>query len=233
MYQTAIEHIRKSIFPIFYRIPSEKTSSFGVSGTGFFFHPRGYFLTAHHVITDVPPHSRLLYAGNIPGHAVVPLEITEVHSDSSRDIFLGRVERDALPSVTLAVKNPRLGKSVCLSGYPLARLSLNPDGSINASNARMYWQPTFVIDYITAESGSRQHHGFITQHTSLRGMSGGPVFDPEGVVYGIDVATLTRKIPEDPDHPEKVTVLRNGVVVGIEIIREILSRLDLIPSAGE
>ena len=229
MYQAAIERIRKSIFPIFYHTTSEKVSSLGVSGTGFFFHPQGYFLTAHHVTTDIPPHSRLLYAGNIPEHAVAPFEITEVHSDPGRDIFVGRVEREALSPVSLALENPRAGKSVCLSGYPLARLSLNPDGSINATNVRMYWQPTFVIDDISSEIDRRKHRGFITQHTSLRGMSGGPVFDPGGTVFGIDAATLTRKIPEDPDNPEKITVVRNGIVIGIETIRDILRRQNLLP----
>lgn len=229
MYQAAIEKIRRSIFPIFYQTVSGKGLSLGVSGTGFFVGEGGYFLTAHHVTTDVPDHSRLLYAGNIPEHPVAPRDILEVFSDPERDIFLGRVEPDFLPPVTLAGKNPNIGASICLSGYPLASPSRNPDGSINVRNVRMYWQPTCVIDYISAEIEHRKHRGFITQHTSLRGMSGGPVFDPGGVVFGIDAATLTRKIPEDPDNPEKITAVKNGIVIGIETIQDILRRQNLLP----
>ena len=82
------------------------------------------------------------------------------------------------------------------------------------------------MDGITADISQRHYQGFITQHTSLSGMSGGPVFDSKGDVYGMDVATLTRKIPE-PDGGE--TIVPNGVAIGIDAIRELLAeRIPLV-----
>ena len=48
-------------------------------------------------------------------------------------------------------------------------------------------------------------------------MGGGPVFDTNGTVLGIDVATMTRAIPE-PDGRE--TLVPNGVAIGSDVIRE-------------
>lgn len=220
MYQNAIEKIRRSIFPVFFQVTQGNRITLGVSGTGFFVTHDGHFLTANHVITNVPPGATLLYAGNVP-YQVLPklIELEQVFQDAVNDVFVGRVNTDPLPPVPLADTVVRPGQTLCLSGYPLARLSRNPDGAINMANVRPYWQPTFVIDGFAATIDSHQYRGFITQHTSLRGMSGGPVFDPRGLVYGMDVATMTRRIPE-PNNRE--TTVPNGVVEGINALLEVV-----------
>jgi S1-C subfamily serine protease len=221
MYQHAITRISKSIFPVFYRLIRGRETQIGVSGTAFFITSEGHFITANHVTTDIPAGARLIYGGNVPFTPISqPVEIEEVYRISESDIFIGRVQQGTLSAISFAHENPKPGKSLCLSGYPLPQLSLNPDGSINVSNVRQYWQPTFVIDFIKASIEHRQYIGFITQHASLRGMSGGPVFDIEGVVYGMDVATWKRKIPE-PDGSE--TIIENGLVLGVERIREVIN----------
>ncbi len=55
-------------------------------------------------------------------------------------------------------------------------------------------------------------------------MSGGPVFDAEGQVFGIDVATLNRTIPEPNG---RQTDVPNGVVINVVRIREITRDLAL------
>jgi S1-C subfamily serine protease len=51
-------------------------------------------------------------------------------------------------------------------------------------------------------------------------MSGGPVFDMKGRVYGMDVATLTRKIPEANGIE---TIVPNGVAIDVVTIKKILT----------
>ncbi len=221
MYQEAISRVRGSIFPVFFESRQGNLVHIGVLGTGFFVNDKGLFVTAYHVATNTPTGARLLYPGNVPNKPLrQPVDIEEVYSDAVKDVFVGRVSQESLPALSFAAEKPRPGKSVCLSGYPLARLSRKPDGTIDVGGVRIYWQPTFVIDGIAAQVDQREYQGFITQHTSLSGMSGGPVFDTEGLVYGMDVATFNRDILKRDG--QKIPV-SNGLVMGADTIQEILS----------
>lgn len=224
MHQNSIEQIKNSIFPVFFQSIQGPTTQIGVSGTGFFIDNQGHFITAHHVTTDVPPDSTLLYLGNVPDKVIPPVRILEVFSDPVRDIFIGKVEMGGLPPVNLSFDKPKIGKNVCLCGYPLAQLFQNSDGSINVGNVRQYWQPTFIIDSITANNNGKNYLGFMTQDTSLNGMSGGPVFDTDGIVYGVDVAMLTREIPQKDRGPISV---HNGIVIENISIKDIYEKINI------
>ena len=224
MFQESIEQIKNSIFPIFFQSVQGPTTQIGVSGTGFFIDNQGHFITAHHVTTDVPSNSTLLYLGNVPDKVIAPVKIIEIFSDPVRDIFLGKVESGSLPPVKLSFDKPKIGKTVCLCGYPLAQLFQNHDGSINVGNVRQYWQPTFIIDGITANNNGKNYLGFMTQDTSLNGMSGGPVFDIEGIVYGVDVAMLNREIPQKDRSPISV---HNGIVIENITIKDIYEKINI------
>jgi hypothetical protein len=100
----------------------------------------------------------------------------------------------------------------------MALVATNPRGGLIA-HIRRYWQPSFVIDVSEVVIDNRLYDGYIVQHTCLRGMSGGPVFDIQGNVRGMAVATLTRKIPERDDDP---TIVRNGIVIDGEHIRRFI-----------
>ena len=83
MYQSAIEKIKKSIFPIFFVSTNDGNMQIGVGGTGFFIDTKGHFLTALHVLTEAPTNSIFQYRGNIPDHIVNPPEvITEIYRDA-------------------------------------------------------------------------------------------------------------------------------------------------------
>ena len=225
MYQDAIESVRDSIFPIFFKARHEGAVQLGVSGTGFFITDDGHFLTACHVITDTPCGSKIFYVGNVPSNPLdAPMEIEEVARDEQKDLFVGRVPDGGLPALSFLDEAVRPGKSVSLSGYPLSRLSQNPDGSIDVFSVRPFWQPTFVLDGLSVDVNNREYRGYMTQHTSLRGMSGGPVFDMTGGIVGMDVATLTRKITAQDG---RETIIPNGVVVSVERIRELVDDLGL------
>jgi hypothetical protein len=102
----------------------------------------------------------------------------------------------------------------------MAVLSINTQGGF-VSNVRRYWQPTFVVDATQAVVAGRSFDGYIVDHPCFSGMSGGPVFDVEGKVRGMAVATLTRSILELEGDP---TVVRNGIVLDVEHIRAFIGK---------
>lgn len=120
---------------------------------------------------------------------------------------------------------PKAGKSICLCGYPLAQLSQNPDGSINVRAVRQYWQPTFIIDAVTVADNGKNYIGFMTQDISLNGMSGGPVFDTEGVVYGIDTAFVQREISQK-DKP--AIQVFNGIALENASIADVYAKINIV-----
>lgn len=225
MYQKAIEKIKKSIFPIFFISVQGQNTQIGVTGTGFFIDDQGHFVTALHVITDCPPNSTFQYRGNIPDHIVNPPQpIVEIFRDPVRDIFLGKINAAPTTPVALVLDKPKAGMSVCLCGYPLAQLSQNPDGSINVGAVRQYWQPTYIIDAVTVADRGKNYVGFMTQDISLNGMSGGPVFDIEGIVHGIDTAFLTREIPQKDNKPS-IQVF-NGIALENASIPDVYAKIN-------
>jgi S1-C subfamily serine protease len=216
MYADAVARISESIFPIFFTPPEGTLISMGVNGTGFFVDDTGLFVTADHVMSIAPAGAIMYYYGKVPDEVCQPaVEIERVASDPPRDLYLGRITRDYLEPVELSPEPVRPGDSVCLSGYPMAVLATNPQGGV-VGNIRRYWQPTFVIDATQAVINNRIYDGYIVQHTCLRGMSGGPVFDMQGKVRGMAVATLTRTIPEPGGTP---TIVSNAIVIGVNYIR--------------
>lgn len=226
MYQIAIEKIKQSIFPIFYILIEGQNTTMGITGTGFFIDDKGHFLTALHVITEAPANSIFQYRGSIPDHIVNPPEvITEIYRDPIRDIFLGKLNILNTTPVVSVLDRPKTGKSICLCGYPLAKLSLNPDGSINVSAVRQYWQPTFIIDSVTITEKEKNYVGFMTQDISLNGMSGGPVFDSDGIVHGIDTAFVQREIPQKDKAAIQVF---NGIALENASIADVYAKINLV-----
>ncbi len=223
MYQDSIEKIKKSIFPIFFQSVQGQTTQIGVSGTGFFIDNQGHFLTALHVMTDVPANSSFQFRGNIPDNVTnPPIPLVEIYRDPIRDIFLGKINNAGQLPVNFSLNKPKVGKSVCLCGYPLPQLSQNPDGSLNVAAVRQYWQPTYIIDGVTVADNGKNYIGFMTQDTSLNGMSGGPVFDNEGIVYGINTALFRREIPQ-PD--KSIIQIYNGIALENASITDVYAKI--------
>ena len=228
MFADAISKITESIFPIFFAYEQDDGVTMGVSGTGFFVAESGIFVTVDHIMTCAPPGATYYYYGKVPDQVCQPaVEIEHVASDPTRDLYLGRVRRDYLRPADLSSEPVRPGDYLCLSGYPMAVLSMNAqDGFIG--NIRRYWQPTFVIDAAEAMIGGRAYAGYIVDHACISGMSGAPVFDTQGTVRGMSVATLTRTIPELEGNP---TVITNGIVLDVEHIRAFIEENERALSA--
>ena len=216
MFADAIAKITDSIFPIFFAYEQDGVPTLGVSGTGFFVAQDGLFVSVDHIMNCAPAGSTYYFYGKLPEQVAQPaVEIERVASDPKQDLFLGRVSRDYLSPVELASEKLRPGDDVCLSGYPMAVLSVNAQSRF-VGNVRRYWQPTFVVDVTQATVEGRTFDGYLVGHAAFSGMSGGPVFDTAGEVRGMAVATITRTIPSLEGDPTLVT---NGIVLDIEHIR--------------
>ena len=210
MFADAVAKLTASIFPVFYIYEQEEVPTIAVSGTGFCVDDSGLFVTVDHSMTCAPDGATYYYYGNLPDQLSQPaVEIERVASDPGRDLFLGRVGRNYLRPVELSGEAVRPGDFVCLSGYPMAEVSINAKGGFVA-DVRRYWQPTFVVDATQAVVDGRVYDGYLVGHPCFSGMSGGPVFDVAGQVRGMAVATLTRTWPELNGEP---TVVRNGIVL--------------------
>ena len=221
MYADAVAQITQSIFPIFVLPPDETVIQMGIAGTGFFIGSSGLFLTADHVMTSAPAGSVHYYYGRVPDEVFQPaVEIEHVASDPAHDLYLGRIPGVTYTAALLSPETVRPGDSVCLSGYPMAVLASNQRGGV-IGNIRRYWQPSFAIDAAQALINNRLYDGYIVQHTCLRGMSGGPVFDMQGRVRGMAVATLSRSIPAE-SVGGLPTIVSNGIVIDVEHLRRFI-----------
>jgi S1-C subfamily serine protease len=226
MYADAVARMTQSIFPIFYI--HRENDLVGVCGTGFFVGEDGIFLTSDHVMASPPPGADVYFYGRTPDEVCEPaLELEHLASDPSRDLYLGKMARDDLRPAELSDEPVRPGDSVCLSGYPMADLTISPQGHIVGS-VRRYWQPSFVVDETQVVIQGRRYCGYIVEHSCYPGMSGAPVFDVDGRVRGLVGANLTRTIPPLPD--QVPTVVANGVVIDVEHIRGILATSESAPS---
>ena len=221
MFADAVAKLTASIFPIFYAYEHEDGPIMAVSGTGFCVDDSGLVVTVDHSMTCAPAGATYYYYGNLPDQLIQPaVEIERVASDPGRDLFLGRVGRNYLRAVDLSGETVRPGDAVCLAGYPMAEVSIKAEGGVVA-NVRRYWQPTFVLDATQAVVDGRVYDGYLVGHPCFSGMSGGPVFDVEGKVRGMAVATFNRS---ECELTGDRTVVKNGIVLDVERIRAFLDR---------
>lgn len=218
MYADAVARIARTIFPVFYVHHEDRLA--GVCGTGFFAGEDGVFLTSDHVMGSPPAGATAYFYGRTPDEVCDPaVELEQVWSDPSHDLYLGRVCGEDVPPAELADEPVRPGDSVCLSGYPMSDVKVGPHGGLVGS-VRRHWQPTFVVDEMDVVIQGRTYSGFLVEHPCYPGMSGAPVFDMQGRVRGLIGANLTRTIPPLPD--ELPTVVSNGIVIDVAHIKEFL-----------
>ena len=229
MFVKSIKIAKGAMFPIF-RWDQVKTNQarVGVAGTGFFINSRGYFVSVTHVFDNPTTDTKFLYIGRIPDEIQNPrLEIKEICRNDNLDIYLGKVDVKTPKYFYLAKNIPDIGRSVCVSGYPLAQIAPNQQGGLDVGQVRRYFQPTFVLDKGVANSDSgagktRKHDGFLVRDVGLFGMSGGLVFDTHGVVVGMQGSVTP---PRVSTHSSGRTIsVENALAIRSDLILDLLKQ---------
>jgi len=229
MFVKSIKLASKAMFPIF-RIEKlqQNQAKIGVVGAGFFVNSNGVFVTVAHIFDSKGKNISFKYWGSLPEKIINPSKkVVEIARDDNYDIFIGKVEIKSRGFLHLHKKNLDIGRSVCISGYPLAIITQNPQGGPELGGVRRYFQPTFVLDRLTLKSRSgtgniRVHDGFLVRDFGLFGMSGGPVFDVNGTVVGIQASVTKPRESKNADG-RKISV-ENACVIRSNLILDLLEK---------
>ena len=214
------------MFPIFrWNQVAQNQAEVSVAGTGFFINSQGHFISVAHVFDNPTPTTKFLYIGRVPDEVLNPnIEIKEISKNDDLDIFIGKVDIKTLEYFNLSKEFPDVGRSVCVAGYPLAQIVPNQQGGIDVGQVRRYFQPTFVLDkaIVNAKNATgkiRKHDGFSVRDVGLFGMSGGPIFDIDGLVVGMQASVTD---PRTSTNGSRTITVENAVAVKSELILDLL-----------
>jgi hypothetical protein len=229
MFVRAIRTAKASMFPIFrFEQINALQSKVFVVGSGFFINKIGHFVSVAHVFDNPNAQTSFCYWGQIPDKVHnPPIKIVEISRDDDNDIFIGKVEIKSPYYFHIAKQLPDVGRSVCVAGYPLATIQNNAQGGLDLSGVRRYFQPSFVLDHIICNSSNphgkiRKHNGFLVRDLGLYGMSGGPVFDISGMVFGIQ-GSVTQPRTSSGGAASSITV-QNAVAVRSSLMLNLLKK---------
>lgn len=219
MYQFAFNKIKKSIFPIFSELKQENNTNINICGIGFFIDSKGHFITANHILDRLPKNATALYFGNSSYNSLATgLKIVEIYKDERRDIFLGKIELNNSVPVDLSYNrlSSRMPLHVC--GYLTRNNYITTDTNHIAENLLESFETTFIIDSFTGVVNDKFYQGYLTEPTSFNGPFGGPVFDLDGMVHGIDIGMITHSIQSNEQHNQKVL---NRIVLENMFVKDI------------
>ncbi len=224
----AVKRVKQAMFPIFKQKVLGQQTEIGVVGTGYFIDDKGHFVTTAHCFDGASPDTKYLYLGLLPDNLLNPhLEIKEVSRDDQYDILLGHVDLTGNAYLGFSSLQAEIGRTVCISGYPLASITINSQGGIEVGGVRRYFQPSFILDInmynSMSETGQlRIHDGYLIRDIGLFGMSGGPVVDVYGSVIGMQ-ASVTK--PRESISGDRKIIVENAVAIRKErIIAELTAR---------
>lgn len=227
MFVRAIKIAKRSMFPIFrWEQVSKAQARIAVVGTGFFINSKGYFVSVAHIFDGANRNTKFLYFGKLPENLQQPqLEIIEIAKDDDYDIFVGKIDTRVPKYFYLDNKIPDVGQSVCVSGYPLAAITADNSRILQLGGVRRYFQPSFVLDIAVLKSGNdagkiRTHDGFLIRDVGLFGMSGGPVFNVNGNIVGMQGSVT--KPRESKNSSGRTISVENAVVISSKRISEFL-----------
>ncbi len=156
------------------RGPGDGTQRSSALGSGFVISDDGYIVTNNHVIEGADEILIEFYPGGEPG---VPAEL--VGTDPNTDIAVLKVDLEGLPFVEFGDSNAegaRVGDWVMAMGNPLGQGFSVSAGIVSARNRAL--SGTYD-DYIQTDAAIN------------RGNSGGPLFNMDGDVVGVNTAILS------------------------------------------
>lgn len=185
------------IFPILKEMPD---GSARLVGTGFFITMLGHFVTAKHVIFDVYDidnnvQKAPLHAVHfVKGSSVLVRDITEISYHNVSDIAVGKMDYHVINATgrpltnhvpTFTTEIPPLGSSVVTYAYPESDADFRR-GELSA------FRPSFYSGKMLSHSDEARDRVMVswphieTSINVLGGASGGPVFDENGRIFGIN-----------------------------------------------
>ncbi|MGZ5862772.1 MAG: trypsin-like peptidase domain-containing protein, partial [Methyloceanibacter sp.] len=140
-------------------------------GSGFFISPDGFVVTNNHVVEDAEDISVTLENGD-------KFPATLVGADARTDVALIKVKADGkkFPFVDFSEKDPRVGDWVLAVGNPFGLGGTVTAGIISAHNRDIGSGP---YDYLQIDAAVN------------RGNSGGPTFNLDGDVIGVNTAIFS------------------------------------------
>lgn len=156
------------------RGPNQGAQRATALGSGFVISADGYIVTNNHVIEDADEILIEFYPGGEPG---VPAVL--IGTDPNTDIAVLKVDLEDLPYVAFGDSNSegaRVGDWVLAMGNPLGQGFSISAGIVSARNRSL--QGTYD-DYIQTDAAIN------------RGNSGGPLFNMDGEVIGVNTAILS------------------------------------------
>ena len=221
----AVREIKKGMFPIFRRISMGPQVGLGVAGSGFFVSNDGVFVTTAHIFDGADAQTQFIYYGRLPENLQnPPLQIQELARDNNNDIYIGRIALANTDFLRFSNVVAEVGQTVCIAGYPLARITLNAQGGFELSGVRRYFQPSFILDHgeANADNGQgviRTHRGFLIRDFGLFGMSGGPVVDIEGRIIGMQASVTD---PRESTNGTRTITVENALAINNNRIVEML-----------
>ncbi|WP_410521011.1 Do family serine endopeptidase [Candidatus Tisiphia endosymbiont of Beris chalybata] len=201
-------------------------------GSGFIIDPAGYIVTNHHVIENADKiYIKLMDNRELPA--------TLIGSDKKTDLALIKIDSEsALPFVKFGDSGKaRVGDWVIAIGNPFGKLGGTVTAGIISSKGRDIDDDTNVIvDFIQTDAAINN------------GNSGGPMFDVEGQVIGVNTAIFSpsgvnigigfaipsntaKTVIEQLKKNGKINRGRFGVIIQ-EVTQEIAEGLDLKEATG-
>jgi len=139
-------------------------------GSGFFISPDGYAVTNNHVVEKAESVQVTTDDGKI-------LTAKVIGTDPRTDLALIKVEGGSFPYVKLSDKSPRIGDWVIAVGNPFGL-----GGTVTAG----------IVSARGRDIGASAYDDFIQIDAPVnKGNSGGPTFDTEGNVIGVNTAIFS------------------------------------------
>jgi putative serine protease PepD len=152
-------------------------------GSGFVITADGYLLTNDHVVTDVADNAVTV---TLSDSTMLPGRI--VGRDPESDLAVVKVDRGGLTPVELGDSDQvAVGDDVLAIGSPLALTGTVTKGIVSALDR--------TIETQDAGEGPRYYDAIQTDAAINRGNSGGPLFDSQGRVIGIN--SVIKSVIED------------------------------------
>jgi S1-C subfamily serine protease len=185
------------IFPIMKETPDGHTR---LVGTGFFITMLGHFVTAKHVIFDAydPEAQRqtgTLHAVHfVEGSSVLVRHITEVSYHNVSDVAVGKMDFHVINSTGLPFVNrvPRFTVEIPAIGSGVVTFAYPESDRIFTRGESAAFRPNFYAGELLFHNDQPRDRVMVTwphfgTSINLRGgASGGPVFDEQGRVIGIN-----------------------------------------------